>query len=288
MYKKVTLVVLLNLVCALNTVAQASDVGIVNYDADLKLDVKRNAVRTRVCCTIQNDSPGKLTQLTFDILARQGRCKARTEVHKIWQKVSDKLEPLKFQHGGNGRDASDKKPVHVTLASGLAPGSTTEIVFEYTWQATEPANVRDNYRPFATLPNGRKEVCLLADYAWLPVAQTVVDSNPGAGRFSKRAKPSWIIRVSAPSDFVIVALGGRHVRTEKLNEGIVSEWESTVPFYPQLMAGRFEKQIVKAKSIQTILYLPEAYDPKLVRKFGEQLAQAYDVYTEMFGPLKGS
>lgn len=276
---------LLTLVCALNAFAQASDVGIVHYDVDLKLEVQRNAVRTRVCCTVQNDSPGKLTRLTFDILAREGRCKARTEVHKIWQKVSDSSVPIKFQHG---RDESGKKLVHVTLSSPLASGSATEIIFEYTWQATDPTNVRDNYRPFATLPNGRKEVCLLSDFAWLPVVQSVVDNNPGAGRFPKRAKPSWIIRVSAPSDFVIVALGGRHVRTERQNESVVSEWESTVPFYPQLMAGRFEKQVVKAKSIQTVLYLPEAYDSKLVQKIGEQLAQAYDVFTEMFGPLKGS
>ncbi len=288
MYKKVTLVVLLSLFCALNALAQASDVGIIHYDADLKLEVESNAVHTRVCCTVQNDSLGKLTQLTFDILAREGRCKARTEVHKILQKVSDNLVTLKFQHGGNGRDESGKKLVHVTLPSKLAPGSATEIVFEYTWQATDPTNVRDNYRPFATLPNGRKEVCLLSDLAWLPVVQSVVDNNPGAGRFSKRAKPSWVIKVSAPDDFVVVALGGRHVRTEQQNESVVSEWESTVPFYPQMMAGRFEKQVVKAKSIQTILYLPEAYDQKLVRKIGEQLAQAYDVFKEMFGPLKGS
>ena len=279
---------LLNLVCVLSAVAQAGDVGIVHYDADLKLEVERNTVRTRVCCTVRNDSPGELTQLAFDILAREGLCKARTEVHKIWQKVSDNSVPLKFRHGGDSGGASDRKLVHVTLASGLEPGSTTEIVFEYTWQATEPTNVRDNYRPFATLPNGRKEVCLLADLAWLPVVQTVVDSKPGAGRFSKRVKPSWTIKVSAPSDFLVVALGGRHLRTERQNGGIVSEWESTVPFYPQLMAGRFNKQIVQAKSIQTVLYLPEAYDQKLVQKIGGQLSQAYDVFTEMFGPLKGN
>ena len=288
MYKKVTLVVLLNLVCVLNAVAQTGDVGVIHYDADLKLEVERNVVRTRVCCTVQNDSPGELTQLTFDILAREGRCKARTEPHKIWQKVSGNSVPLKFQHGGNGRDASGRKLIHVTLASGLELGSTTDIVFEYTWQATDPTNVRDNYRPFATLPNGRKEVYLLSDLAWLPVVQTVVDSKSGTNRFSKRTKPSWIIKVSAPSDFLVVALGGQHLQTTRQNGDIVSEWKSTVPFYPQLMAGRFDRQVVQAKSIQTVLYLPEAYDHKLVQEIGKQLAQAYDVFTEMFGPLKGS
>ena len=288
MCKELILGLLLNMACILSAVAQTGDVGIVHYDADLKLEVERNTVRTRVYCTVQNDSPGKVTQLTFDILGRESRCKARTEVQKIWQKVSDNSVPLKFQHGNNSRDASGGKLVNVTLASALDPGSATEIVFEYTWQATEPTNVRDNYRLFATLPNGRKEVCLLADYAWLPVVQAAADSNSGANRFSKQAKPSWIIKVSAPSDFLVVALGGRHLRTERQNEGIVSEWESTVPFYPQLMAGRFQKQVVQAKSIQTVLYLPEAYDNKLVQNIGEQLAHAYDVFTEMFGPLKGN
>lgn len=54
------------------------------------------------------------------------------------------------------------------------------------------------------------------------------------------------------------------------------------------MAGRFEKLVVKAESIQTVLYLPEAYDQRLVRKIGGQLSQAFNVFTEMFGSLKGS
>jgi hypothetical protein len=283
--KKLTLAILLNLACLLNAVVYADDVGIIHYEADLKLDVEHNSVHTRVCCTIQNDSLRELTQLTFDILARQSRCKARTDVHKIWQKVSDNLIPLKFQHGGN----ADMKLTNVTLASRLAPGATTEIVFEYTWQATEPTNVRDNYRPFATLSNGQKELCLLADFAWLPMVKTTEEPGrmSGKNQFPKKVKPSWTLRVSAPSDFVVVALGGRHMQTTSQQGGIVSEWKSTVPFYPQLMAGRFQKRVVPSESIKLILYLPKDYDHKLVQKIGEELVQAYDVFTEMFGPLKG-
>jgi len=260
-------------------------VGIIHYEADLKLEVEHNSVHTRVCCTIQNDSPGELTQLTFDILARQSRCMARTDVHKIYQKVSDNLVPLKFQHGGN----SNMKLTNLTLASRLAPGATTEIVFEYTWQATEPMNVRDNYRPFATVSKGQKELCLLSDFAWLPVVKTNEEpgNTSGTNRFSKKVKPSWTIKVSAPSDFVVVALGGQHVQTTRQNGGIVSEWKSTVPFYPQLMAGRFQKRIVPSESIKVILYLPKNYAHKIVQKIGEELAKAYDVFTEMFGPLEG-
>ena len=283
--KELTLAVLLNLACILNAVGYADDVGIIHYEADLKLEVERNSVHTRVCCAIQNDSPRELTQLTFDILARQSRCKARTDVHKIWQKVSDDLIPLKFQHGGNGYMTL----TNVTLASRLAPGATNEIMFEYTWQATEPTNARDNYRPFATLSNGQKELCLLADFAWLPVVKTTEEPGKmsGKNRFPKKVKPSWTLRVSAPSDFVVVALGGRHMQTTSQKGGIVSEWKSTVPFYPQLMAGRFQKRVVPSESTKLILYLPKAYDHKLVQKIGEELAQAYDFFTEMFGPLKG-
>ena len=123
--KELTLAVLLNLACILNAAGYADDVGINHYEADLKLEVEHNSVHTRVCCTIQNDGPRELTQLTFDILARQSRCKARTDVHKIWQKVSDNLIPVKFQSGGNDY----MKLTNVNLASSLAPGAATEIVF---------------------------------------------------------------------------------------------------------------------------------------------------------------
>ena len=283
--KELTVSVLLNLACILNAVGYAGDVGIIHYKADLKLEVEHNSVYTRVCCTIQNDSPGELTQLTFDILARENRCKARTDVHKIYQKVSDSLVPLKFQHGGN----SNMKLTNVTLASRLAPGATTEIVFEYTWQATEPTNVRDNYRPFATVSKGQKELCLLSDFAWLPVVKTNEEFGEMSmtNRFSKKIKPSWTIKVSAPTDFVVVALGGKHVQTTRQNGCIVSEWTSNVPFYPQLMAGRFAKRIVPSDSIKITIYSPEDYDHKLVQKIGKELAKAYDFFTEMFGPLKG-
>ncbi len=283
--KELILAVLLSLACILNAVGYADDVGIIHYEADLKLEIEHNRVHTRVCCTIQNDSPGELTQLTFDILARQNRCKARTDVHQIWQKVSDNLIPLKFKHGGNGYMTL----TNVTLASRLAPGAATEIVFEYTWQATEPANVRDNYRPFATVSNGQKELCLLSDFAWLPVVKTTEEPGrtSGKNRFPKKVKPSWTLRVSAPSDFVIVALGGRHMQTTSQKGGIVSEWKSNVPFYPQLMAGRFAKRIILSDSIKIIIYLPDNYDHKIVQKIGEELAKAYDFFTEMFGPLKG-
>jgi hypothetical protein len=283
--KKLVVIVLLNLVCIMNAVGYSNDVGIIHYDANLKLEPENNTVHTRVCCKIQNDSPAELKQVSFDILARQDRCKARTDVHKICQKVSDNLEPLKFQRDVNGYI----KLIDVTLDSGLAPGATTDIVFEYTWQATEPMNVRDNYRPFATVPSGQKELCLLSDYAWLPVVKTKeeFDKISGAGRFSKEVKPSWTVRVSAPSDFEVVALGGRHVQTTQQNGNIVSEWKSNVPFYPQLMAGRFQKQIIPSESIKVVLYLPNDYGSKVAQKIGEELAQAYDFFTEMFGPLKG-
>ncbi len=282
--KELTLAVLLNLAFILNAVGYADDVGTVHYDADLKLELESNSVHTRVCCTIQNDSPQELTQLTFDILARQDRCKARTDIHNIWQKVSDNLVPLKFQRGDGYMALTN-----VTLASKLAPGAATEIVFEYTWQATEPTNVRDNYRPFATVSNGQKELCLLSDFAWLPVVKTIEESGrtSGKNRFPKKVKPSWTLKVSAPSDFIVVALGGKHMQTIRQNGGVVSEWKSNVPFYPQLMAGRFAKRIVLFDSTKIIIYLPEDYDDKIVQKIGEELAKPYDFFTEMFGPLKG-
>jgi len=283
--KELIVVLFLNLICFLNVVGYANDTGIIHYAADLKLEVEQNSVYTHVSCKIQNDGSRELAQLTFDILARQDRCKAHTEIHKIYQEVSGNLIPLKFQHGGN----ADMKLTDVTLASSLTPGATIELVFEYTWQATEPTNIRDNYRPFSTIPNGQKELCLLSDFAWLPVIKATEgpDKMSGKNRFPRKVKPSWTLRVSAPSEFVVVALGGKHIQTTSQKGAIVSEWKSTVPFYPQLMAGRFQRQVIPSESIKIILYLPKDYDHKIVQKIGKELAKAYDVFTEMFGPLEG-
>jgi hypothetical protein len=132
-------------------------------------------------------------------------------------------------------------------------------------------------------------LCLLSDFAWLPVVKTKEEFGKTSitNRFSKKIKPSWTIKVLAPSDFVVVALGGRHLQTTRQSGGFVSEWESNVPFYPQLMAGRFAKRIIPSESIKVVVYLPKDYDHKIVQKISEELVHAYDVFTEMFGLLKG-
>jgi len=285
MYRELVSAVLLSTACILNA-SYAGSIGIVHYDVDMDVLTEQNGVRTSVCCTIRNDGPVELTQLAFDLLAREERCKARTEVHRIRQKISGNPVALKFEHGKNGQSPSHRKLVYLTLAAGLAPGSITEIVFEYSWRATDPTNIRDNYRPFATLPDGGKEICLLSDIKWLPVVQAAED-NGGANRFARQIKPSWAIKVSAPSDWRVVALGGQHMRTAQQGDRTIAEWKSTVPFYPQLMAGRFHEQIVQAESTKVVLYLPKGYDPGPVEEIGEELAKTYDFYTNLFGPLEG-
>ncbi|MHC4430948.1 MAG: hypothetical protein ACYTBS_03830 [Planctomycetota bacterium] len=180
---------LLSLICILNAGAHAGSVGIAHYDVEMKVLAERNTVQMRTRCTIRNDGPAELTQLAFDLLAREGRCKASAEVRRIWQKVSGDAIFLKFKHGQNGQDSSGKKLIYVTLASGLAPGSSTEIAFDYTWQATDPTNTRDNYRPFATLPDGGREICLLSDIKWLPVVQTAQEGG-GTNRFARARGPT--------------------------------------------------------------------------------------------------
>jgi len=282
---KLFLLISLYLACMLKAGGYVSDLGTIHYDAYLKLNPEQNSVYTKVCCTITNDGSHELTQLTFDIFARQDRCKVRTEIHRISQKVSGSLVPLQFRHDENGQ----MRLVNLNLASKLSPGATAEIVFEYTWRATEPDNIRDNYRPFATVSGGLKELCLLSDYAWLPEIKSHdgPDTVSGTGRFMKETKPSWTIKVSAPSDFVVVALGGEHVETNIQDGGIVSVWKSNVPFYPQLMAGRLEKLVIPSDSINTVIYMPGEFDRRIVPKIGEELAEAYDFFTELFGPLKG-
>ncbi|MHC4582818.1 MAG: hypothetical protein ACYS14_15300, partial [Planctomycetota bacterium] len=80
---------LLSLICILNAGAHAGSVGIAHYNVEIKVLAERNSVQMRTRCTIRNDGPVELTQLAFDLLAREGRCKARTDVQRIWQQVSD-------------------------------------------------------------------------------------------------------------------------------------------------------------------------------------------------------
>ncbi|KPK36963.1 MAG: hypothetical protein AMJ65_15575 [Phycisphaerae bacterium SG8_4] len=286
MYRKPIFALLLSLICIPRAGVYAESVGIVHYDVEMKVLAERNAVQMRTRCTIRNDGAAELTQLAFDLLAREGRCKARTEVQRIWQQVSGNPVFLKFKHGQNGQESSERKLVDVTLASGLAPGSSTEVAFDYAWQATDPTNTRDNYRPLATLPDGSKEICLLSDIKWLPVVQPVQESG-GPNRFALQIKPSWVIKAAVPADWHVVALGGRHVKTVPQTDRAVFVWKSTVPFYPQLMAGRFQKQIVETESTKVVLYLPKGYDPGLVERIGYELARAYDFYTDTFGRLEG-
>ena len=72
------LAVLLSLACTLSA-GCANSAGIVHYDIDMEVLAEQNAVRTSVCCTIRNDSPVELTQLAFDLLAREERCKAHIQ-----------------------------------------------------------------------------------------------------------------------------------------------------------------------------------------------------------------
>ncbi len=88
MCRKPVIAVLLGLVCNLNAAAYAGSPGIVNYDVEMKILAQRNAAQMRARCTIRNDGAAELTQLVFDLLAREERCKACTQVQRIWQQVS--------------------------------------------------------------------------------------------------------------------------------------------------------------------------------------------------------
>ena len=120
----------LTCILILGAAAYAGDVGVAHYEAQLHLSPERNGVETRVCCLLRNDGPQTIERLSFDLLAKEQRCKARLAIEGIRQKVDSEWTPLTFQHGTDGQNASDWRLISVALASKLAPGATVDVLFE--------------------------------------------------------------------------------------------------------------------------------------------------------------
>ena len=278
---------LLALMCVWALPAHAGSMEIIHYDANITFDIQNNAAQTQVRCTLRNDGDEPCSMLRFDIFAREQRCKVRATVDEIQHRTNAAAVPVPFRIEGH---SSGTKLVHVTPASRIMPGTVTEIVLNYSWQATDPTNVRDNYRPFATLPDGTREVCLLSDFAWLPVLRDdshEISETARTQRFRRSVKPSWDLRMDVPEDYVAVLLAGKLVRQEQRGGRVVSHWRSIVPRYPQAMVGRFEKKIVRGPSTHVTFYLPSGWSSPLLERIGKDLGGAYDVYAGLFGPLEG-
>lgn len=259
--------------------------AIARYDIELVPDFEKNAMFTRAKCQIQNDGASEIKHLDFDILGREQLYAIKMDVKSICLQVGEKNIPQRFSHlvpespnepnavGTHGK----AKVVSVTLTKELKPAEVIDLVFEYNWQVVEPTKEDMNYRLFATLPNGEKEVCLLADYAWIPTIKA-----------GKRTKPTWKINIAVPAGYESVVLDGRFAGIEKKGKKVITRWEWRSPGLPQVMIGRFERFLVKNPHINVVFYLPKGtYEEENLNKFAEYMAQAYSFYSELYGPLNG-
>jgi tetratricopeptide (TPR) repeat protein len=272
---------------------------IIHYDALLMPDFSKNAMSTRVRCTLHNKGLNEVKQLDFDILAAETFYDVQVSITGISQKRGEKSIAQDFTHRvqGKGDDPSSSgtkdapKIVEVTLSPALKPDGVVEVVFEYTWHVVDPTRQNINYRLFATLPNGEKEVCLLSDFTWLPKLMDIPHEELrrmyDANWFPKEAKPTWQVSILAPPEYVAVVLDGWHVGSEKSAEQTVSKWESYVPGFPQVMVGHFERIAIEKPEVSVVFFVPKGpCEREVVESCGDFLARAYAFYSKLYGPLQ--
>jgi hypothetical protein len=267
--------------------SETGGVRIIHCDVELVPDFEKNAMHTRAECQIRNDGASKIKHLDFDILGREQYYAIKMDVKSISLQVGEKNVPQRFSHlvpdrphEPNAVGTLEKpKVVSITLTKELKPAEVMDLVFEYDWQVVEPTKEDMNYRLFATLPNGEKEVCLIGgDYAWIPTLKG-----------GKRAKSTWEINIAAPTGYESAVLDGRFAGTERKGEKVITRWEWRSSGQPLVMVGRFERVVVKNPQADVVLYLPKGmvYRQDMLHRFCGYISQAYAFYSELYGPLNG-
>jgi hypothetical protein len=168
----------------------------------------------------------------------------------------------------------------VALPQSLPPQAETALRATYTLVTTDPAT-SDLMPP---LPAGRRELVLVADHVWLPTppaSDLYAFSRYGRDKYDIRYKPTWTIRVHAPTGYRAVAISG-----EATGE---NSWRSRVPGDLLLFVGRYQLTTVEDSGLALDIYTPPGTaDTETILAPAREMARYYRVYTEAFGPLRGT
>jgi len=272
-------------------------VEITHCDVSVTPDFDKDTIAFKACCTLRNGGPDTVANVDFDVLAdgkRSGVIDVEVEIVSVTRDVNGRAAKQAYTHAAAADPAREDtvdtpKPTRVALSPPLGPGAEANITFEYNLRDT--ASQREmNYRLLAALPDGGKEICLLDDYAWMPRLYERDKAKVGKTNwFPKLPMPTWTVQMATPAGYEGVVLSGRCTSTRQQDGQTVSQWESRSPGLPVLMMGRFERVTVKRGDISVIFFVPKTWKSRKNIEFhGDALANAYQFYSKLYGPLNGN
>ncbi len=264
-------------------------ISIVRYDIALTPDFEHNSMSNHVVCRLRNDSEKPVSEIDFDILAWEKRVGVSVIVDRVSQVVRKKALPLEFSRGKVDLPRIEARSEHwrqvpqvtrVKLASPLARGATTELVFDYSWDSLNTSDQDAPYRLIGTFPSGEKELYLIMDFTWFP------QLSRWPSRDFRETKADWRVSLAVPGSYVGVVPDGVCVKTEERGGKTISHWKSCAPGQPQVLASSYDKVVVKKNQVPVEFYLVKgARNQKALENYAEFLTTAYSTFSKLFGPL---
>jgi hypothetical protein len=177
----------------------------------------------------------------------------------------------------------------VSLSPALGQGQECQLVFDYTITCPDIAK-RRHYNLIWEPEEGQKEVCLIADFTWFP--NPVVDLQKGMQSWGKRhffrrgSKPAWQVTLTHPAELEGMVIDGKLERTKRVGKETVSQWKSIVGGKPQVFIGPAERVERRGDGVTVVFLLPkDRYNPEFVDAVGGLVIDAYQAFTDWFGPF---
>lgn len=275
-------------------------VEIVDWNISLQPDLAANQLKIRAAGTIRNQGPEPLDHLDFDLLAAEKSYGLHVEIAKITGRVGDREVNLSFRRfPEQAPKEADQAGTHecplvtrVTLPSALKPGQDCRLAFDYTLVCPDITQ-RHHYNPLWEPQEGKKEVCLIADFTWFPDLagdlQDRIQSSSKKNFFLRGSQPTWHVTLTHPAELEGMVIDGQREKTERVGSQTVSRWKSVVGGKPQVFIGPAERIEKKGEKATVVFLLPKGkYDPEFVDGVADLVLHAYSVYTDWFGPLGGN
>jgi len=251
------------------------------YDVTLVPDFDANVCHADAICRLRNFGTAPAQTASAFVLGPQA---TSTEVKGLefqvqtaagaWEKAPFTTTELPFASWVDEK----LKVYRVSLPQPLQPQAETVWRATYTLSTTDPAE-SDIMPP---LPADRRELVLLVDHLWLPTVPAGASyafTRYGRDKNDIRYKPTWTIRVQAPTGCRAVAVSG-----ETMGENI---WRSRAPGYPMVFVGRYQLTTVEDSGIAVDIYSPPGARDDLTA-IAHEIAEYCRIYTDAFGPLPGT
>jgi hypothetical protein len=275
-------------------------VEILDWDISLQTDLPSDRLKIKAICTVRNKGQAPLDSLDFDLLAAEKFYGLHVEIAKIAGLSGTQETSLAFKRfaeqlpGDPDKTGTREYPLitRVPLPSPLQPGADCRLAFDYSLTCPD-INKRFPYNPIWEPEEGKKEVCLIADYTWFP--DLAADLQRRIQFFSKKnfflrgSKPAWQVTLTHPAELEGMVIDGKLEKTERAGKQTVSRWKSIVGGKPQVFIGPAERIEKKGEKATVVFLLPKGkYDPGFVDGVAELVLHAYSVYTDWFGPIGGN